>query len=329
MSRTSPITAAATAGPTPDTSVTVVPEAWTAAASRRLVSRRRASRRRRPARNSPASSRRAAWTAPAGWICSRRRAAAAARICLLTPPGTSSHSTACSRHTTWLRTRLRSRCRLARPVSTAAWSSARTGGQAADRSAATATERASSGSFLFTSPAPSSRTRAASLGCTSSTRSPAAASCRASRCPSPPAPPARPGPLRPGRPPRQQPLRLGHAGPHRHLVQRHLGLADHHRGMRPLMRVHPDHHCRHRLPLSTRAPAGPVAGMPDSRSISGRTSFEPRHGKGPAGWHIDIKPDHTGRQAVREPAHRAPSTLRTTPQRIQKQLDDMHRAGLS
>ena len=211
MSRTSPITAAATAGPTPDTSVTVVPEAWTAAASRRLVSRRRASRRRRPARNSPASSRRAAWTAPAGWICSRRRAAAAARICLLTPPGTSSHSTACSRHTTWLRDRLRSRCRLARPVSTAAWSSARTGGQAADRSAATATERASSGSFLFTSPA----------------------------------------------------------------------------------------------------------------------SFEPRHGKGPTGGHIVIKPDHTGRQAVREPAHRAPSTLRTTPQRIQKQLDDMHRAGLS
>ena len=68
MSRTSPGTAAATAGPAPDTSVTVVPQARTAAASLHLVSRRGASRRRRPARNSPASSRRAAWTAPHGVV---------------------------------------------------------------------------------------------------------------------------------------------------------------------------------------------------------------------------------------------------------------------
>ena len=31
----------------------------------------------------------------------------------------------------------------------------------------------------------------------------------------------------------------------------------------------------------------------NSRAISGRTSFEPRHGKGPTGRHIDIKPGHT------------------------------------
>src|SRR5206468_10481170 len=67
------------------------------------------------------------------------------------------------------------------------------------------------------------------------------------------------------------------------------------------------------FPLELRR--GPVAGRPNSRSISGRTSFEPRHGKGPTGWHIDIKPDHNGRQAVREPAHRTPQTLRPTPQR--------------
>jgi hypothetical protein len=30
--------------------------------------------------------------------------------------------------------------------------------------------------------------------------------------------------------------------------------------------------------------------MPNSGSISGRTSFEPHHGKGPTGWHIDLKP---------------------------------------
>jgi hypothetical protein len=47
--------------------------------------------------------------------------------CLLTPPGTGAQSTACRRHTTWLRTRLRSRCRLTQIFSTA-WSSARTSG---------------------------------------------------------------------------------------------------------------------------------------------------------------------------------------------------------
>ena len=44
-------------------------------------------------------------------------------ISLGTPPGTSSHSTACSRHTTWVRARPRSRCRLDHTFSTAAWSS--------------------------------------------------------------------------------------------------------------------------------------------------------------------------------------------------------------
>ena len=105
-----------------------------------------------------------------------------------TPPGTSSHSTACSRQTTWVRVRPRSRWRLDHTFSTAAWSSGLTSRTPGERSAATATERASFGSFLFTSPAASSRTRAPSLGCTSSTRSPAATSCWASRCPRPPAP---------------------------------------------------------------------------------------------------------------------------------------------
>jgi hypothetical protein len=34
----------------------------------------------------------------------------------------------------------------------------------------------------------------------------------------------------------------------------------------------------------------PVAGMPNSGSVGGRTSFEPRHGKSPTGRHIDLKP---------------------------------------
>ena len=57
-------------------------------------------------------------------------------ISLRTPPGTSSHSTACSRQATWVRARPRSRCRLAHTFSTAAWSSAPTsaaGGRAQRR----------------------------------------------------------------------------------------------------------------------------------------------------------------------------------------------------
>ena len=52
--------------PTPKTSVTVVPEARTAAVSLFLVSRSWASMRRRSARNSPASSRSGQPTAPDG-----------------------------------------------------------------------------------------------------------------------------------------------------------------------------------------------------------------------------------------------------------------------
>jgi hypothetical protein len=78
--------------------------------------------------------------------------------------------------------------------------------------------------------------------------------------------------------------------PHPDLAQQFLRRSDCYCGVRSLVRVHPDHHCRHQLPLSARALAGSVAGMPNSGSVSGRTSFEPRHGKGPADWHIDLKP---------------------------------------
>jgi len=41
-------------------------------------------------------------------------------------------------------------------------------------------------------------------------------------------------------------------------------------------------------------------------------SFEPRHGETPASRHVVRKPGHKGRQAYREPAHRASRTLRQT-----------------
>ena len=72
---TSPITVPVPAGPKPKTSVRLVPEAWTAAASFLPVSRSWASRRRRSSRNWPASSPRAAATGPGGVTFSRMRAA--------------------------------------------------------------------------------------------------------------------------------------------------------------------------------------------------------------------------------------------------------------
>jgi hypothetical protein len=74
-SRTSPVTVAAMTGPTPDTLVTVLPQARIAAAGFFLVSRSRASRRRRPAVSPAASPARACCTAPPGPARSRIRAA--------------------------------------------------------------------------------------------------------------------------------------------------------------------------------------------------------------------------------------------------------------
>src|ERR1700730_13493148 len=167
-----------------------------------------------------------------------------------TPPGTSSQSTACSLHTTWVRLLPRSRRRLDQTFSTAAWSSGRPSRTPGERSAATATDRASFGSVLFTFPVASSRTRAPSLGCTSTTRSPADSSCRPAGDQAFGALPA-PCPLRPARGPCQQPLGLRGAGAHPQLAQRLLGSAERHRCVRGLMRIDPDHHsCHERLLLS-------------------------------------------------------------------------------
>ena len=97
----------------------------------------------------------------------------------------------------------RSRCRLARTVSTTAWPSAVTSWRLLDRDAATATDRASSGPVLLVSPASGSRTRAASSGCTSPparrrrpAAGPAAGPARGRR-PPPRSAPARPAPRHP------------------------------------------------------------------------------------------------------------------------------------
>jgi Transposase IS116/IS110/IS902 family len=125
---------------------------------------------------------------------------------------------------------------------------ARTSGQATgDRGAAMATERASFGSFLPVAPDPAAGpARPAWAGRRAPV--PRRDQLLGQQVPQPADALDRPGPLRPETRPAQQPLDLRCTGPHPNLAQVLLR-PDRHRGMRSLMRVHPDH-CRHRLSLS-------------------------------------------------------------------------------
>jgi hypothetical protein len=94
----------------------------------------------------------------------------------------------------------------------------------------------------------------------------------------------RPGPLGPRLRPLQQPSGLRGRGTHPQLPQDGLVRADYHRGMRALMRIHPDHHCHRRTPY-----VSPGHGKEPRRArlipkelASARASFEPRHGEAPA-----------------------------------------------
>ena len=289
-------------GPTPKISVRVVPDAWTAAVSLFLASRIWASMRRRSSRKPSARSRRACPTAPDAVTCSRTRAAYAAVILLETPPGTSPHSTACRRHTTWVRARPRSRCRLAHIFSTVAWSSGLTRRHASERSAAIATERASLESFLFVSPDASSRTRAPSLGWTSSTCSPAATSCWASRCPRPAAPST--AQVRCGQDAAHASSRSAWAAEARIRTWPSGSSAA------PIATAVCEPLCGS-TPIITAATTGPlsrfVAGDRGGHALFriGVAPLSSHAAARPDRRHLVNKPDHDcGRQAVREPAHR-------------------------
>jgi hypothetical protein len=78
----------------------------------------------------------------------------------------------------------------------------------------------------------------------------------------------RPSPLWPGVRPRHQLLRLAKAGAYPQLAQRLFGGVDRHRRMRALVRINPDHHCRHEdasFPNSLALIGETVAGTPNSR----------------------------------------------------------------
>ena len=195
----------------------------------------------------------------------------------------------------------RSRCLLAQTFSTAAWSSARTGGQARGPQRGDRHRPASLGSFLFTFPLASSRTRAASLGGTSSTcprRRPAAGTAGA---PGPPAPST--AQVRSGQavaqasscwPARRRPAPVSGPGP--------PPRPDRHRGVRSLVRVHPDHHCRHQLPLplELRVRIPWRACLISDRSAVAPLSSHTTAGSG--GWHIVIKPgQQVGRRFGSQP----------------------------
>src|SRR5712691_6038054 len=164
---------AALMGPTPKSSVRVVPEAATAPVTRRRDARNWSSMRVRSSTSSSAWRWRSTAATPLGWRPASSSAAWATTISVLMPRATSSATWACRRQHTLLRQRPRSMWRLANSRSTVTWSSHRTSVIAGERSAATATERASLGSFLFERPLESTRTREAKVAGTSSTRSPA------------------------------------------------------------------------------------------------------------------------------------------------------------
>ena len=207
------------------------------------------------------------------------------------PPGTRSHSTACSRQATWLR---------ARPGPGAA---------STTPSAPPGSPRRSLAGWPSTAaprPPPTRHRSGRSYSC----HQPAAAA------PGTPASAARPAPARPPRPaagPAAGPARL-HLPPPRSApatppprpqasrperrrrapAARPAALrrADHHRRVRGLMRVHTDHHYCHQhapSPLGN----GNVAGMPNSGPCWRSHLFRATPRREPTGWHLVLKPDRT------------------------------------
>ncbi len=232
----------------------------------------------------------------------QQAARVAAVISFCTPPGTSSHITACSvARATWLRDRARSRCshtcRIAAVVIGYLAAAVRAQRGEYDRPGVVRV------GLVPVSPAANSRTRAASLGCTSRTRSPAATSCWATRWPRPAAP--SPPRCAPATPP---PIRLA-AQPAGAAPTREMRPAAAHRCPRPPPCAIPcagphDHHCRHGTALSRACgPRKRAAGMPCPTGPEGaRALFRttPRQESGEPAPR-SLKPDHRGKRAVREP----------------------------
>src|SRR6266702_922458 len=80
------------------------------------------------------------------------------------------------------------------------------------------------------------------------------------------------------------------------------------------MRIDPDHHASHSV-TSTKIRAGrkTAVGTSDFRTTVGeRASLEPHRGPDTTDRHLVTEPDPSGRQTVREPAHRTSRTLRPT-----------------
>ena len=243
--------------------------------------------------------------------CSRILSAWPAVISSGTPPGISSHSTAWSRQTTWLRVRERSRWRLARTFSTTAWPSAVTSWRPLDRNAATATDRASFGSVLFVSPASGSRTRAASSGRTTPParrRRPAAGPAAGPARGRLPPPRSAPASLRPG----NQLPGLARAGPHPQLARQLPGRTDRNRGARALLRSDPDHHCHQCTPILT-SDQTDRGGHALDRTRAGRSSlFRATPRQGPTEQAHRSKARHTaGRRIGSQPRRTSPDATST------------------
>jgi hypothetical protein len=249
MSRTSPITVAATTGPTPKTSVRVVPEARTAADSLFFASRIWASMWRRSARNSAASWWRAAWTAPAGAACPGDPGREGRADVLAGAAGdqVAQHGVQAADDLVAVPAQVAvPLCPDLQDRGVVIGPDLRGGTRAQRRDP---DRQGVVGVVLARSARRQQPYPRAELGLHVQDALAGGDQLLGQQVPHAAGALDRPGPLRPGGRPREQALGLGRAGAHPDLAQHRLRLVDHHRRVRALMRIDADHHSCHGLPF--------------------------------------------------------------------------------
>jgi hypothetical protein len=111
----------------------------------------------------------------------------------------------------------------------------------------------------------------------------------------------RPYAIRPRCRPVLQPLELVAPSDHPDLAEHGLGLVEHHRGMRSLVRVDPDHHASHAYLQRQHRRERPWRARLISDDCA-RASLEPRHGRDTTSRHLVHKPDQkVGRRFASQP----------------------------
>ena len=182
----------------------------------------------------------------------------------------------------------------------------------ADPGAATPRSQPSAASWasvLSLRPASNSRTRADSAAGTSTTVSPDATSCCANNAPTTRRAFHGPQPRLERCRPTQQPVALSTISTNRHFAHELFVAVDHRGSVRSLMRIDPNDEHEGPPQSEVNAAAGtPDAGMPFLFRAT------PQHGNRRTASSLGSQPNR--RQGILETSPPAPSTLRTTPQRV-------------